>query len=152
RLVPGGEVRLRGLGIARCTGFHEDRTGGVAAVSVVLDPASRPGAPGAERKVRGTIHWLSARHACAARFRLYDRLFAEADPETAGEEPPALNPRSLEELEGFVEPGLASVSPESRFQFERLGYFVADRVLHRPARPVFNRIVTLRDGWGGGHG
>ncbi|MDW8479180.1 MAG: glutamine--tRNA ligase/YqeY domain fusion protein [Xanthomonadales bacterium] len=152
RLVPGGEVRLRGLGIARCTGFHEDRTGGVAAVSVVLDPASRPGAPGAERKVRGTIHWLSARHACAARFRLYDRLFAEADPETAGEEPPALNPRSLEELEGFIEPGLASVSPESRFQFERLGYFVADRVLHRPARPVFNRIVTLRDGWGGGHG
>lgn len=153
RLSPGAEVRLRGLGIVRCIEARLNPSGGVEAVKGWLDPDSRPGHPGAERKVKGTIHWLSTTHAVPARFRLYDRLFAVPNPD-AEERPLAelVSPRSLETREGFVEPLLAAAEPEERFQCERLGYFVADRELHRPDAPVFNRIVALRDAWGGAHG
>lgn len=152
RLYPGGEVRLRGLGIVRCTEARVTPSGTVEALKGWLDPNSRPGQPGAERKVKGTIHWLSVAHAVAARFRLYDRLFTVADPE-AEDRPLAelISPRSLETVEGFVEPLLAAAQREERFQCERLGYFVADRELHRPEAPVFNRIVTLREGWSASH-
>jgi len=149
RLVPDGEVRLRGVGIVRCTGVERDGDR-VTAVHCTLDPDTRPGGPGADRKVKGTIHWVSARHAVAATFRLYDRLFRVPDPddESGGlGYRDHLNPDSVREQRGWVEPGAAGVTPESRLQFERLGYFVADRRDHAPGAPVFNRTVTLRDTW-----
>jgi glutaminyl-tRNA synthetase len=104
--------------------------------------------PGAERKVKGTIHWVSAQHALAADVHLYDRLFDIADPddETDGKTyRDHLNPDSRRSVRGYVEGSLADIAPEQSVQFERLGYFVADRVEHAPGKPVFNRIVTLRD-------
>jgi glutaminyl-tRNA synthetase len=105
---------------------------------------------GADRKVKGTIHWLSAKHAVAAEVRLYDRLFTVPDPDTdeAGKSyRDYLNPDSVRVVRGWVEPAAAQAAPEQNFQFERLGYFVADRRDHRGDAPVFNRTVTLRDSW-----
>lgn len=152
RLSPGAEVRLRGLGIVRCLEARVDAAGRVEAVKAWLDPDSRPGLPGAERKVKGTIHWLSVARAVPARFRLYDRLFALPDPD-AEDRPLAelIAPHSLRVVEGFAEPLLAAAAAEERFQCERLGYFVADRWLHRPGEAVLNRIVPLRDTRGAGH-
>ncbi len=150
RLVPGGEVRLRGVGIIRCNAVHKDDNGLVIALSCTLDPDTRPGRPGADRKVKGTIHWVSARHALACEIRLYDRLFKVPNPDddSAGQGyREHLNPDSRRVMRGYVEPSLAQAAPEERFQFERLGYFVADRHDSRPGAPVFNRIVTLRDSW-----
>ncbi len=149
RLVPGGEVRLRGVGIVRCDEVVKDGER-IVELRGTLDPDSRPGMAGADRKVKGTIHWVSARHAVAAEVRLYDRLFAVPDPddETAGKTyRDHLNPDSIRITQGWVEPAAANVEAETRFQFERLGYFVADRHDHAPGRPVFNRTVTLRDTW-----
>jgi glutaminyl-tRNA synthetase len=150
RLVPGGEVRLRGVGIIRCDAVHKDTDGRVVSLSCSLDPDTRPGCPGADRKVKGTIHWVSARHAVACEIRLYDRLFKVPDPDddSAGlGYREHLNPDSRRIVRGYVEPALAAAVAEDRFQFERLGYFVADRHDSRPGAPVFNRIVTLRDSW-----
>ncbi len=150
RLVPGGEVRLRGVGIARCDEVLKDADGRVSEVRCTLDPDSRPGMAGADRKVKGTIHWVSTEHARAAEIRLYDRLFDVPDPdeESGGKTyRDYLNPDSLRVVRGWVEPDAASLPPEARIQFERLGYFVADRHDHSPQRPVFNRITTLRDTW-----
>jgi glutaminyl-tRNA synthetase len=105
---------------------------------------------GADRKVKGTIHWLSAKHAVAAEVRLYDRLFTVPDPDTdeAGKSyRDYLNPDSARVVRGWVEPAAAQAAPEQNFQFERLGYFVADRKDHAAGAPVFNRTVTLRDSW-----
>ena len=150
RLVPGGEVRLRGAGILRCDEVLRDEAGNVAELRGTLDPASRPGMEGANRKVKGTIHWVSATHAVPAEIRLYDRLFSVADPDS-GEDGKGfidhLNPDSSRTVLGYVEPAAAQASPEQPFQFERTGYFVADRHDHAPSRPVFNRSVTLRDTW-----
>ncbi len=150
RLVPGGEVRLRGVGIARCDEVLKDADGRVSEVRCTLDPDSRPGMAGADRKVKGTIQWVSTEHARAAEIRLYDRLFDVPDPdeESGGKTyRDYLNPDSLRVVRGWVEPDAASLPPEARIQFERLGYFVADRHDHSPQRPVFNRITTLRDTW-----
>ncbi|MFN3844059.1 MAG: glutamine--tRNA ligase/YqeY domain fusion protein [Rehaibacterium terrae] len=149
RLVPGGEVRLRGVGIVRCDQVVKDGER-IVELRGTLDPDTRPGMPGADRKVKGTIHWVSARHAVAAELRLYDRLFAVPDPDDEREGKTYrdhLNPDSIRIVQGWVEPAAAGVEPETRFQFERLGYFVADRHDHAPGRPVFNRTVTLRDTW-----
>ncbi|MBS0193150.1 MAG: glutamine--tRNA ligase/YqeY domain fusion protein [Proteobacteria bacterium] len=149
RLVPGGEVRLRGVGIVRCHDVVMDGDS-VAAVHCTLDPETRHGMPGADRKVKGTIHWVSAKHALAAEVRLYDRLFDVADPD-AGEDGTTyrdhLNPDSRRSVRGWIEPEAANAAPETHYQFERIGYFVADRRDHAPGHPVFNRTVTLRDTW-----
>jgi glutaminyl-tRNA synthetase len=151
RLVPGGEVRLRGIGIVRCDEVVKDGDA-VVGLRASLDPETRPGREGANRKVKGTIHWVSARHAVPAEIRLYDRLFAVPDPDDDSDGRgyrEHLNPESRRIARGWVEPAAATAESEARFQFERLGYFVADRRDHGPGRPVFNRAVTLRDTWTG---
>ncbi|MBD7955943.1 glutamine--tRNA ligase/YqeY domain fusion protein [Stenotrophomonas sp. Sa5BUN4] len=150
RLLPGGEVRLRGAGIIRCDEVIKDADGTITELRGWLDPESRPGMEGANRKVKGTIHWVSAAHAVPAEVRLYDRLFSVADPddETEGKTyRDYLNPESRRAVTGYVEPAAAIATPEQSFQFERTGYFVADRRDHTAAKPVFNRSVTLRDTW-----
>jgi len=150
RLVPGGEVRLRGAGIIRCDEVVKDAEGTITGLRGWLDPESRPGMEGANRKVKGTIHWVSAAHAVPAQIRLYDRLFSVADPDQEAEGQTYrdhLNPDSRRTVTGYVEPAAASAEAEQSFQFERTGYFVADRHDHTPSAPVFNRSVTLRDTW-----
>ncbi|MCM2335708.1 MAG: glutamine--tRNA ligase, partial [Pseudomonas sp.] len=152
RLTVGVEVRLRGAGIVRCDAVVKDADGRVVELHGTLDPESRPGMEGANRKVKGTIHWVSAAHAVEAEVRLYDRLFSVADPDDDADGKTYrdhLNPDSRRTVTGYVEPAAASAAPEQSFQFERLGYFVADRGDHTAARPVFNRSVTLRDTWAG---
>ena len=152
RLITGGEVRLRGAGIVRCEEAVKDAAGQVIELRCTLDPASRPGMEGANRKVKGTIHWVSARHAVPAEIRLYDRLFTVADPDSEADGKTYvdhLNPDSRKVVTGYVEPAAADCAPEQGFQFERVGYFVADRYDHAPGAPVFNRSVTLRDTWAG---
>ena len=150
RLVPGGEVRLRGAGIIRCDEVVKDADGTITELRGWLDPESRPGMEGANRKVKGTIHWVSAVHGVPAEIRLYDRLFSVPNPDDESEGRTYrdyLNPESRRTVTGYVEPAAASAAPEQSFQFERTGYFVADRRDHTDARPVFNRSVTLRDTW-----
>ncbi|WP_243412287.1 glutamine--tRNA ligase/YqeY domain fusion protein [Lysobacter telluris] len=153
RLTTGGEVRLRGAGIVRCDAVVKDDAGRIVELQGTLDLDSRPGMEGANRKIKGTIHWVSARHGVAADIRLYDRLFTVPDPDS--DEPRKsyvdfLNPDSIRVVRGYVEPAAAQAAAEQAFQFERVGYFVADRYDHRPDAPVFNRSVTLRDTWSGG--
>ncbi len=148
RLVPGGEVRLRFVGIVKCVDVIKNPDGSIKELRGTLDLETRHGMSGADRKVKGTIHWVSARHAITAEVRLYDRLFTVADPddESGGKTyRDYLNPDSVRITTGQLEPGLAAAVAEQRFQFERLGYFVADRVDHQPGKPVFNRVCTLRD-------
>ena len=149
RLVPGGEVRLRGVGIVRCNEVVKDG-GALTALHCTLDPETRHGMPGADRKVKGTIHWVSAKHAVEAEVRLYDRLFSVAAPDDESDGKTYrdhLNPDSRRSVRGWIEPSSAQAAPEQNFQFERLGYFVADRRDHSAQHPVFNRTVTLRDTW-----
>ncbi|WP_312786516.1 glutamine--tRNA ligase/YqeY domain fusion protein [Stenotrophomonas indicatrix] len=150
RLVPGGEVRLRGAGIIRCDEVIKDADGTITELRGWLDPESRPGMEGANRKVKGTIHWVSAVHGMPAEIRLYDRLFSVPNPDDESEGKTYrdyLNPESRRTVIGYVEPAAATAAPEQSFQFERTGYFVADRRDHTAAKPVFNRSVTLRDTW-----
>ncbi|HEU0153866.1 MAG TPA: glutamine--tRNA ligase/YqeY domain fusion protein [Arenimonas sp.] len=149
RLVPGGEVRLRGVGIVRCDDVAKDGDT-VVELRCTLDPDSRAGMEGANRKVKGTIHWVAAATAVAAEVRLYDRLFSVPDPDKdeAGKTyRDYLNPDSVRVVRGWLEPAAATLAPEAAVQFERLGFFTADRRDHAPDRPVFNRTVTLRDTW-----
>ncbi len=150
RLKPEGEVRLRGVGIVKCEQVIKDADGNVTELHCTLDPGTRHGLPGADRKVKGTIHWVSAKHAVASEVRLYDRQFSVAAPENEDDGKSWLdhvNPQAKRVVQAWLEPAAARVEPEQRFQFERLGYFVADRVDHRADAPVFNRTVTLRDVW-----
>jgi glutaminyl-tRNA synthetase len=150
RLKPEGEVRLRGVGIIKCEQVIKDADGKVIELHCTLDPETRHGMPGADRKVKGTIHWVSAKHAIATEVRIYDRLFNVAAPDSEEDGKSWLdhvNPQAKQVVRGWLEPAAANVDPEQRFQFERLGYFVADRVDHRATAPVFNRTVTLRDTW-----
>jgi glutaminyl-tRNA synthetase len=151
RLKPDGDVRLRGVGIVHCDEIVKDADGTVVELRCSLDLDSRHGMPGADRKVKGTIHWVSARHAVAAEVRLYDRLFDVVDPDDDSDGKTYkdhLNPLSRRVVRGYVEPAAAAVEREQRVQFERLGYFVADSHDHGgAAAPVFNRVVTLRDSW-----
>jgi len=147
RLIAGGEVRLRNTYVVRCVRVVKDGAGEIIELRCTHDPDTLGKNPEG-RKVKGVIHWVSARHAIAAEVRLYDRLFAVPEPGAGGRDFRAdLNPASLHTLTPcFLEPGLAAAAPGDRFQFEREGYFVADKD-SRPARPVFNRTVTLRDTW-----
>jgi glutaminyl-tRNA synthetase len=147
RLTPGGEVRLRYGYIIKCTGVVKDPASGeVTEVHCTYDPATRSGMPDSTRKVKGTIHWVSAAHAVDAEVRLYDRLFSVEDP--GGDDwKEHLNPGSMEVLAHCkLEPGLAGAKAQDRYQFERLGYFCVDKD-SSDSRPVFNRSVTLRDSW-----
>ncbi len=149
RLKPGGEVRLRNAFIIRCDAVIKNDAGDVVELHCSLDPDSRSGGASADRKVKGTIHWVSAMHAIPAQVRLYDRLFQVPHP--AGDKDrdfvEHLNPQSLEVLEGArLEPSLADAADDACFQFERLGYFAPDPD-RRAGAPVFNRAVTLRDTW-----
>lgn len=148
RLTPGQEVRLRYAYIVKCTDVVKDDRGEVVEVRCSYDPETRTGGPAAGRKVKGTIHWVSVRHAMTAEVRLYDRLFTVANP--AGDDwKDALNPESVQILPACrIEPGLAAGRPEERFQFERQGYFCVDAKDSQPGAPVFNRTVTLRDSSG----
>ena len=144
RLSPGREVRLRYGYFVTCTGVVKDAKGEVVEVHCNYDPASRGGDSPDGRKVKSTLHWVSADHAIDAEVRLYDLLFATEEP---SEIPDDLNPNSLEVLKGCkLEPSLKGVQPGSRYQFERLGYFCADPD-STPETPVFNRTVALRDTW-----
>jgi glutaminyl-tRNA synthetase len=151
RLSPGREVRLRAGYIIKCERAIKDRNGDITEIHCTYDPATKSGGPAANRKVKVTVHWVSARHAVDAEVRLYDRLFVKEDPnqsEESGNFLANLNPDSLQVLKGCkVEPMLGKSAPGSRFQFERVGYFCADTKDSKPGAPVFNRTVTLRDTW-----
>ena len=161
RMTPGQEVRLKGAYIVRCTGCRKDENGKVVEVFAEYDPETRSGLPGADRKVKGTIHWLSCGHCQQAEVRLYDRLWLEENPRDGlsriQEERQCtpveamrqmLNPHSLERLTNcYVEPFLADAKPLDHFQFQRIGYFCVDKE-STPEHLVFNRTATLKDSWG----
>ena len=149
RLAPGTEVRLRGIGIVRCNEVITSADGSIAALHCTLDLDTRHGMPGADRKVKGTIHWVSAKHALAAEIRLYDRLFDVPNPDNDDDGKTYrdhLNPNSRRIVSGWVEPSLADIAAQSSVQFERLGYFVRDAD-SRAGKLILNRSVTLRDSW-----
>ncbi len=150
RLAPGMEVRLKGAYIIKCEGFKKNEsTGAVEEVYCTYDPDTRSGGNISEKKVKGTLHWVSARHAVDAEVRLYDRLFNHEDPagSKCDDYRTLLNPDSLKVLTGCkVEPSLGSAKPLDKFQFQRLGYFCVDYD-SKPAKLVFNRTVQLKDTW-----
>ena len=147
RLSPGAEVRLRYAYIVKCTGVERDSAGQVTTVTCTYDPDSR-GGDARGRRVKGTIHWVSASHSIPAEVRLYDHLFSAPRPDEAEDWHTVLNPNSLEVIRGArLEPALAGADRGSRFQFERQGYFCVDARDSSPARLVFNRAVGLRDTW-----
>jgi len=150
RLTPGQEVRLRWAYLVKCTGFTKDpATGEITEVRCTYDPASRGGNTPDGRKVKGTIHWVSAERALKVEARLYDRLFTQENPENVPEGQHFtvnLNPDSRQMVQCLVEPSLRGATPGSLYQFERTGYFCVDRD-STPQKPVFNRTVTLRDSW-----
>jgi glutaminyl-tRNA synthetase len=147
RLYPGNEVRLRYAYFFKCTHVVKNEAGDVVEVHGTYDPSTRGGDAPDGRKVKSTIHWLSAQHAKEAEFRMYDRLFMKENPEE-GEEGfiACLNPDSLKILPGYVEPSLTDTRPGDRFQFERIGYFCTDQE-STDDKPVFNLTVTLKDTW-----
>jgi len=151
RLKPGGEVRLRYAYIIKCDEVIKDASGKVVELKCSYDPETKSGTgPAAERKVKGTIHWVSASTGQCAEVRLYDRLFLSESPEESPEGKTFLdniNPNSKTVLHAVVEPALAQIQPGSRVQFERNGYYFADEIDSKPGAPVFNRIVTLKDTW-----
>ena len=149
RMTPGQEVRLKSSYIVRCTGCKKDEDGNVVEVYAEYDPLTLSGMPESNRKVKGTIHWVSARHSLPAEVRLYDRLFTDENPSDIKDKTLAemLNPDSLKVLKNCrVEPFLADAAPGSHFQFQRIGYFTVDPD-SRPGALVFNRTVSLKDSW-----
>jgi glutaminyl-tRNA synthetase len=155
RLSPGGEVRLKYAFCIRCHDVVKDGAGRVVELRCTYDDATRRGVqPEGRPKVKGTIHWVSASHAVDVPVRLYDRLFTVPQPdEAAGEEgdfTAFLNPGSLETVSAKAEPSVHSATPGDRYQFERVGYFVADAKDSIEGAPVFNRTVTLKDGFAKG--
>ncbi len=145
----GGRVRLKYGYVVECCGYEQDAAGKVTTVLARIVADTKSGTPGAAAvKVKGVITWVGAGDAVEAEFRLYDRLFTQAQPDAGGRDfLSVLNPDSKRSLRGFVEPGLADVAPGERFQFERHGYFIADPIDHRPGHRVFNRTATLKDTW-----
>jgi glutaminyl-tRNA synthetase len=144
RLIPGGEVRLRHAYVIKCDEVIKDDNGEVVELKCSIDPETLGKNPEG-RKVKGVIHWVSATKGVKAEVRIYDRLFTEADPEVGDDFLANLNPESLKVVEAVIEPALAKAKPEDRFQFEREGYFVADQHDHTSDKPVFNRILDLKD-------
>ncbi len=151
RLAPGREVRLRYAYFVKCVDVKKDAKGGITEIHCTYDPATRGGDAPDGRKVKATLHWVSALHSLEAEVRLYNTLFTAEDPndvEEGKEFTAYLNPKSLEVLSSCrVEPGLQNAAPGSRYQFERMGYFCVDSVDSKPERLVFNRTVTLKDEW-----
>ena len=147
RLGPGREVRLRYAYFITCQSVEKDADGNITRLICTYDPETRGGHAPDGRKVKGTIHWVSAEHAMDAEVRLYDRLFTEPEPEAAGDFLECLNADSLKVVTGKLEPSLAELPAGERVQFERLGYFTPDAKDTAPEKPVFNRIVGLRDSW-----
>jgi glutaminyl-tRNA synthetase len=149
RLAPGREVRLRSAFFVTCTGVDKDSSGRITAIHCSHDPATRGGNAPDGRKVKATIHWVSAAHAIDAEVRLYETLFTDPDPAGHDGKDPLefLNPNSVRSVRGKLEPSLENAQPGERFQFERLAYFHCDPVDSRPGAPVFLRTVTLKDGW-----
>ncbi|CBJ38860.1 Glutaminyl-tRNA synthetase [Ralstonia solanacearum CMR15] len=150
RLFPGNKVRLRYGYVIECTSCDKDADGNITAVHANIIPDTKSGTPGADSvKVKGNIHWVSAAHALEAEVRLYDRLFTDPQPDSGDKNfLDALNPDAKRVVTAYLEPTLATAKPEDRFQFERHGYFVADRIDSQPGKPVFNRVVGLKDSWG----
>ncbi|MEY2520734.1 MAG: glutaminyl-tRNA synthetase [Verrucomicrobiota bacterium] len=146
RLKPGGEVRLKYAYIIKCDEVVKDAAGNVTELRCTADLESKSGGATSSRKVKGTIHWVSASHAINAEVRLYDRLFTVPEPDADGDFKAFLNPHSLETVMAKCEPSLADAAPDTRYQFERLGYFILDRE-SRPGNLVFNRTMTLKDTW-----
>jgi glutaminyl-tRNA synthetase len=148
RLGPGREVRLKSAYIINCQDFKKNANGDVVEVYCTYDEATLSGGPEANRKVKGTLHWVSAQHAVEAEVRLYDRLFSDPDPAGHKDRDPVdfLNPDSLRIITGYVEPSLKLAKPLDHFQFQRLGYFNVDPD-STPEKLVFNRTVSLRDNW-----
>src|SRR6266436_4169833 len=146
RLRPGGEVRLKYAYIVKCEEVVKDKAGNVIELRCTVDLDSKSGGPTAGRKVKGTIHWVSAPHAIDAEVRLYDRFFTVPEPDASGDFKSFINPNSLEVVNAKCEPALADARPEERYQFERLGYFALDPDSTRE-KQIWNRTVTLRDTW-----
>ncbi|MCV9877927.1 glutamine--tRNA ligase [Brenneria izbisi] len=149
RLVLGKEVRLRNAYVVRADRIEKDEQGTITAIYCRYDPDTLSKDPADGRKVKGVIHWVSVAHALPAEFRLYDRLFSVANPAAADDFLSTINPNSLQVVHGFVESSLAQAEAEKAYQFEREGYFCADRVYSSQAHLVFNRTVGLRDTWVG---
>lgn len=147
RLGPGREVRLRYAYFITCQSVEKDAAGNIQRIHCTYDPETRGGSAPDGRKVKGTLHWVSADHAVDAEVRLYDRLFTEAEPEAEGDFIDCLNPNSLKIITGKLEPSLADLPVGQRVQFERLGYFTPDSKDSAEGQLVFNRIVALRDSW-----
>jgi len=149
RLYPGNEVRIKSAYIIRCTGCEKDENGNVIRVLAEYDPETRGGSTPDGRKVRGTIHWVDAETAKPATIRLYDNLFSDPEPDLAGKDfLTCLNPHSLEILDNcWVEHSLEQAKPEQKFQFLRIGYFCLDAKDSSADKLVFNRSVSLKDGF-----
>ena len=150
RLYPGNKARLKYGYVVECTGCEKDANGNITAVLAAIVPDTKSGTPGADSiKVKGVITWVSVTEGKEAEVRLYDRLFIEAQPDAGGRNfLEALNPNSKKIITAYVEPSLAAAQAGVSFQFERHGYFVADRKDHGNGKIVFNRTTTLRDSWG----
>ena len=146
RLRPGGEVRLKYGCIIQCEEVIKDAQGNIVELRCTADLSTKRDGPNASRKVKGTIHWVSAAHAVDAEVRLYDRLFTVPEPDADGDFKAHLNPHSLEVVAAKCEPSLAAASPDERYQFERLAYFALDKD-SAPGKLVFNRTITLKDAW-----
>ena len=146
RLKPGGEVWLKYAYIIKCNEVIKDRSGKVTELRCTIDLESKSGGATSSRKVKGTIHWVSAAHARDAEVRLYDRLFTTPEPDATGDFKSSINPQSLEVVTAKCEPALAAATPEKRYQFERLGYFALDPD-STATKQVWNRTVTLKDTW-----
>jgi glutaminyl-tRNA synthetase len=146
RLRPGGEVRLKYAYIIKCNEVVKDEAGKVIELRCTVDLDSKSGGSTAGRKVKGTIHWVSAAQAIDAEVRLYDRLFSVPEPDASGDFKSFINPHSLEVVTAKCEPALASAHPAERYQFERLGYFALDPD-STGEKQVWNRTITLRDTW-----
>ena len=150
RLFPGNKVRLKGGYVIECTGCTKDATGQVTEVLATVVPDTKSGTPGADSvKVKAAITWVGVADGVQAEVRMYDRLFLDAQPDAGGKDfIESLNPNSLKVVTAIVEPSLANAKPDDKFQFERHGYFVADRMDHKAGKPVFNLAVGLKDSWG----
>ncbi len=146
RLKPGGEVRLKYSYIIKCEEVMKDALGQITELRCTADLESKTGGATSNRKIKGTIHWVSAAHAIDAEVRLYDRLFTVPEPDSDGDFKSFINPHSLEVVTAKCEPSLGEATPELRYQFERLAYFALDPD-SRPDKLVFNRTITLRDTW-----
>lgn len=150
QMLPGNTVRLKGGYVIECTGCTKDADGNITEVLATVVPDTKSGTPGADSvKVKAAITWVGVADGVNAEVRMYDRLFSDAHPDAGGKNfLESLNPNSLKVVTAIVEPSLANAKPDDKFQFERHGYFVADRVDHTAEKPVFNLAVGLRDSWG----